>query len=81
MERRLVAHPRGNPLSEINLAVPISTRLAIGPEGGFTESEIELAVREGWQLVDLGPRILRVETAAVALSAALALLNPSVAPR
>ena len=43
--------------------------LAIGPEGGFTDAEVALAVAQGWQPVDLGPRILRVETAAVALAA------------
>jgi 16S rRNA (uracil1498-N3)-methyltransferase len=80
VERRLLAHPRGKPLSQIDLSVPLSTRLAIGPEGGFAESEVELAARNGWQLVDLGPRILRVETAAVALSAAVALLNPPPTP-
>ncbi|HEY3395329.1 MAG TPA: RsmE family RNA methyltransferase [Lacipirellulaceae bacterium] len=53
--------------------------MAIGPEGGLAEEEIAAAVAEGWQLVDLGPRILRVETAAVALSAAVALLNSALA--
>ena len=43
--------------------------LAIGPEGGFTAEEVGLALAQGWQGVDLGPRILRVETAAVALAA------------
>ncbi len=80
MERRLVALPGGKSLSEVDLSAQRNTRLAIGPEGGFTASEIELAVRNGWQLVDLGPRILRVETAAVALSAAVVLANPPLAP-
>jgi 16S rRNA (uracil1498-N3)-methyltransferase len=75
VERRLLAHPRGKPLSQVDLSVPLSTQLAIGPEGGFTETEIELAASNGWQLVDLGPRILRVETAAVALVAAMALIG------
>jgi 16S rRNA (uracil1498-N3)-methyltransferase len=43
--------------------------LAVGPEGGFTEAEIEAALAAEWRRVDLGPRILRVETAAVALLA------------
>ncbi len=42
--------------------------LAIGPEGGFTDAEVGLAVAAGWQLVDLGPRILRIETAAILLA-------------
>jgi 16S rRNA (uracil1498-N3)-methyltransferase len=43
--------------------------LAIGPEGGFSEEEVELAVGVGWTRIDLGPRILRVETAALVLAA------------
>jgi 16S rRNA (uracil1498-N3)-methyltransferase len=46
-------------------------RLAVGPEGGFTESEVAMASATGWHLVDLGPRILRIETAALALAVAV----------
>jgi 16S rRNA (uracil1498-N3)-methyltransferase len=42
--------------------------LAVGPEGGFTDEEVELARQAGWRLLDLGPRILRVETAALVLA-------------
>lgn len=41
-------------------------RLAIGPEGGFTEEEAELFRRAGFQKASLGARILRAETAALA---------------
>jgi 16S rRNA (uracil1498-N3)-methyltransferase len=47
--------------------------VAVGPEGGFTEEEVALARTAGWQVIDLGPRILRVETAALALAARFAL--------
>ncbi len=40
--------------------------LFIGPEGGFSESEVELAVENGWQSISLGKRILRTETASLA---------------
>ncbi len=40
--------------------------LLVGPEGGFTEEEVELAVSRGAVSVSLGPRILRTETAAAA---------------
>lgn len=40
--------------------------LAIGPEGGWTESELTLFERNGWKLASLGPTILRAETAAIA---------------
>lgn len=40
--------------------------LAIGPEGGFTAEEITAAREHGWELMNLGPRTLRIETAALA---------------
>lgn len=43
--------------------------LAIGPEGGWTDDEIELFAAAQWQVVGLGPRVLRMETAAIALVA------------
>jgi 16S rRNA (uracil1498-N3)-methyltransferase len=73
--RRLIAHPNGLPLCGINLTSPQPTRLAIGPEGGFADAEVADAKAAGWQSVALGPRILRVETAAIALAAAIALKN------
>jgi 16S rRNA (uracil1498-N3)-methyltransferase len=42
--------------------------LAVGPEGGFTDEEVERARAAGWGIVCLGPRVLRVETAALALA-------------
>jgi 16S rRNA (uracil1498-N3)-methyltransferase len=50
--------------------------LAIGPEGGWTEDELQLFAREGWTSASLGATILRAETAAMAATAlALSLLN------
>lgn len=43
--------------------------LAVGPEGGFAAEEVEAARQRGWQVLGLGPRILRVETAALVLAA------------
>lgn len=40
--------------------------LFIGPEGGFTGDEVELAKTEGGVVFGLGPRVLRAETAAAA---------------
>ena len=40
--------------------------LFVGPEGGFSEEEVELAEAEGATVFSLGPRILRAETAAAA---------------
>jgi 16S rRNA (uracil1498-N3)-methyltransferase len=69
--RQLIAHPTGSALSQIDLASPLPTRIAIGPEGGFTDAEVAAAIDHGWKAVDLGPRILRVETAAIALACAV----------
>ncbi|HYK54366.1 MAG TPA: RsmE family RNA methyltransferase [Candidatus Eremiobacteraceae bacterium] len=46
--------------------------IAIGPEGSFTDVELELAKKAGASFVSLGPAILRTETAAAALLAAIA---------
>ena len=45
----------------------------IGPEGGFDESEIELAMDMGVEPVSLGRRILRTETAGLVVLSALML--------
>lgn len=41
----------------------------IGPEGGFAPAEVQKAVESGFKSVTLGPRILRTETAGVAVIA------------
>ena len=71
---RLVAVPTGGPLDVPELAGPLVC--AVGPEGGFSPAELASAQAAGWPVVSLGPRILRVETAAVALAAAIALRGP-----
>lgn len=45
--------------------------LIVGPEGGFSPAEVALARAAGAQIVTLGPRILRTETAALAGVAAI----------
>jgi 16S rRNA (uracil1498-N3)-methyltransferase len=70
-ERRLFAHPSGQRLAATELQQ--STTVAIGPEGGFSDEEVALAASQGWPVISLGPRILRIETAAIALAAVLGL--------
>lgn len=50
---------------------PASFELVVGPEGGLSERERELAVSRGCEPVSLGPRVLRTETAPVAALAAI----------
>jgi 16S rRNA (uracil1498-N3)-methyltransferase len=57
---------------EIISNVPIAIIAAVGPEGGFADDEVALAAASGWRTLSLGPRILRVETAAIALAAIIA---------
>lgn len=67
---RILAHP--HPTSDCGSPKPVRSgvvTLAVGPEGGFTEAEVSLAVDAGWQAVAFGPRILRLETAAILLTA------------
>lgn len=45
--------------------------VAIGPEGGFSAEEATAAAQLQWKIVDMGPRILRIETAALAFAARL----------
>lgn len=69
--QRLLLDPSGEAFrkpSELGDAL-----VAIGPEGGFTESELALAAQHDWTVASLGPRILRVETAAAAVAALWAL--------
>lgn len=49
--------------------VPASILAFIGPEGGWTDEEIAMLTAAGCQCVNLGPNILRVETAAIAIAA------------
>jgi 16S rRNA (uracil1498-N3)-methyltransferase len=68
---RWLAQPGGEPLPPADgvHALAAGVFLAIGPEGGFTEEEVSAALESGWHAVSLGPRILRIETAAVLLAA------------
>ncbi|MEI9922049.1 MAG: RsmE family RNA methyltransferase [Bacteroidota bacterium] len=49
--------------------------LLIGPEGDFTDEEIQFAIKNNWQKVSLGPTRLRTETAALTGALTLMLVN------
>ncbi|MDC1436968.1 16S rRNA (uracil(1498)-N(3))-methyltransferase [Gammaproteobacteria bacterium] len=63
----------------INKALPTEEKitqvaLLIGPEGGFSEKELNTAANSDFKAVQLGPRILRTETAPIAALTSLQLL-------
>jgi 16S rRNA (uracil1498-N3)-methyltransferase len=61
---------------------PASVAVVVGPEGGFSRDEVDAARAAGFAVVDLGPRILRTETAAlVAVTLAQARWGDLTAPR
>ena len=69
-----VAGARRIVVSEVETSVALgelcgpgaSTVLAIGPEGGWTNEELQAFAEAGWKAASLGPTILRAETAAIA---------------
>lgn len=69
----LLLHPHEKTfcLKDLHGSTQKSFRLLIGPEGGFSDSEIDTALKAQFKPVVLGPRILRTETAAMAMISAL----------
>jgi 16S rRNA (uracil1498-N3)-methyltransferase len=74
---RLLADPSGlqNIFQCLEPATPQRSCLAVGPEGGWTPYELEMFSSHGFQVFNAGPRILRTDTACVALLSALTLLS------
>jgi 16S rRNA (uracil1498-N3)-methyltransferase len=72
---RIVLHPDpGAP--RLTEAMGAGSTIAVGPEGGFSDEEVKQALAAGWRVAGLGGRVLRVETAAVAAAALVAISNP-----
>lgn len=63
-DAKLVLHPRNQKALNAE-ATPGSVAVLIGPEGGFTDPEINQYQDSGFDGLLLGPRILRTETAAL----------------
>lgn len=71
---RLIAHPSAPPIESV-VTARTPTVLAIGPEGGWIERELDTFVARGFQPVSLGTPILRVEAAVASALGQLLLLH------
>ena len=62
-----VAHnsPKGQPIGKVKILNPQEISILIGPEGGLTVEEIEVCKIHKAEMIGLGPRILRAETASI----------------
>lgn len=70
----LIAHPSAPPIESV-VTARAPTVLAIGPEGGWIERELETFVERGFKPVSLGTPILRVEAAVASSLGQLLLLH------
>jgi len=69
---RILAHPYGNSNTQtLKHSNTSPVLLAVGPEGGWTDDEVTLLEEHGFSRYSLGSRILRTDTATVALLAQL----------
>ncbi|MEZ4250852.1 MAG: RsmE family RNA methyltransferase [Polyangiales bacterium] len=69
---RLVAWARGGVALGALPPATDTTWVAVGPEGGFSDAELDAFDRAGWTRYSLGPHVLRVDTAALAALSQLA---------
>ncbi len=68
---RVSQHSSATPQRSSAVSRPFSINLFIGPEGGFTPEEVARARLAGVSAVTLGPRLLRAETASIAVISAV----------
>jgi 16S rRNA (uracil1498-N3)-methyltransferase len=69
-DEKRIGLPTGDELDLPNLAIQ-TLLILIGPEGGFTDDEIQWAMDQGFKPWQFAPYVLRIETAAVASVAIL----------
>jgi 16S rRNA (uracil1498-N3)-methyltransferase len=78
---RLLAQPGGQPTGQWPRFVSHQdVTLAVGPEGGFSRQEQDLALAVGWVPIRLSSQILRVETAGLAGAATILALCENLVP-
>ncbi len=75
-ETRIVLHPGCHTiLAADEVRTTRAVAVCIGPEGGWDDSELDWLTAAGWQPRNLGGRILRTETAAIAVASICAVLS------
>ena len=77
-QQRFIAHLPADepPVNLVKCATPAGQyAVLVGPEGDFSEKEIQQAVAAGFQMVGLGPNRLRTETAALTACQFLNFIN------
>lgn len=62
---KIIASPTANQQNNFGKEKRASCVCAIGPEGGFTNEEVQLSEQNGFKAIQIGPRILRLETAVI----------------
>jgi RsmE family RNA methyltransferase len=74
---RLVAHPEAEATLPERVPLPLTKKvlLAIGPEGGWVDFEINKFQEQDMQPFAMGPRILKVDTAVSTLLAQIDILR------
>ncbi len=60
---RLILDPQAQTSLSSVAVINNAVSILVGPEGGFSDEEMELAVKNGVTAVSLGPRVLRTESA------------------
>jgi len=72
----LLCHPDGDTfLHQVLAPPPHALTLCVGPEGGWSDAELHMAQTLGVQCIRFGARVLRTETAGMALVAAVRALT------
>ena len=69
----ILLHPSGQPITDTEIVEELKTgqtvTLFVGPEGGWSDAEIEIARGAGLKIISLGEFVLRTETAALVAAA------------
>jgi 16S rRNA (uracil1498-N3)-methyltransferase len=73
--RLLMSERGGAPLPALDDTDTREVRVMVGPEGGFTAAELDLALAQRWTPISLGPHPLKTATAVAAALAGLRALS------